>query len=457
MAKNLNRRRFIQNSVLAGAALTVPVSLTSKESKTALLSNKEKIKIGVIGSGLRGQSHIDLALNRKDCDVTVICDIDPQMIASTLKLFDKKSKPHPKVYSGGPYEYRNMLEKEDIDAVLIATPWEWHSIMATDSMKAGKYTGMEVAGAFSVDECWQLVYTHESTGTHLFFLENVCYRRDVMAILNMVRQDLFGELIHLQCGYQHDLRGVKFNDGKAPYDSGVDFGENAFSEAKWRTTHSVYRNGDLYPTHGIGPAAMYVNINRGNRLLNLTSMSTKARGLREYVKNHPKGGPEHPNAKINYKLGDVVTTLVQTAGGESILLMHDTNLPRPYSLGFRVQGTKGIWMDLNKSIHLEGTSPSHQWEKADDYLKKYDHPMWQMNEQKAEGAGHGGMDYFLLNEFVESVKNNTPAPIDVYDAASWMVITPLSEQSIELGGQPMNIPDFTRGKWMSRKNEFAKI
>ena len=254
------------------------------------------------------------------------------------------------MYDQGPHDYVRMLDKEKIDAVIIATPWEWHSQMAIAAMKAGVFTGVEVSGAFSLDECWELVNAHESTGTPLYFLENVCFRRDVMAVLNMVKKGLFGELIHLECGYQHDLRGVKFNDGVTPYNSGVEFGDKGFSEAKWRTWHSVYRNGDLYPTHGIGPVAQWININRGNRMETLVSMASKSRGLHEYIINHPKGGPDHPNAKLEFRLGDKVTTMVKCTNGETIVLHHDTNLPRPYSLGFRVQGTKGIWMDVNKSM-----------------------------------------------------------------------------------------------------------
>jgi len=249
---------------------------------------------------------------------------------------------------------------------------------------------------------------------------------------------------------------VKFNDGETAYNSGVDFGEKAFSEARWRTRHSVHRNGDLYPTHGIGPVAQYININRGNRLTYLTSTATKSRGLHEYIVTHPKGGPDHPNASVRFELGDIITTVVKTAKGESIIISHDTNLPRPYSLGFRVQGTKGLWMDVNDSIHLEGISPGHQWEPAASYLEKHDHPLWQKHANEAEGAGHGGMDWFLVNDFVLSARNNTPPPIDVYDAATWLAITPLSEQSVASGSQPQPVPDFTRGRWMVWENRFGQ-
>lgn len=453
MSKKLNRRNFLQQSTLAGASLA-GLPLTASTTEYATPSPKEVLRVGIIGSGLRGQSHIDLLLRRSDSTVTAICDIDDRMIKRTLDLFDQHQATHPKVYKGEK-GYLGLLEDKNIDAVLIATPWRWHTEQAVAAMQAGIYVGMEVCGGFSIEECWQLVNTHEATGTPLFFLENVCYRRDVMAVLNMVRQDLFGELVHLECGYQHDLRGVKFNDGNTPYNSGVEFGDKAFSEAKWRTRHSVYRNGDLYPTHGIGPVGQYLDINRGNRLLYLTSTSTKSRGLHDYIVNHPNGGSEHPNAKVKFELGDIITTVVKTAKGESIIISHDTNLPRPYSLGFRVQGTKGLWMAVNNAMHLEGVSPNHQWETADAYLQEYDHPLWQKHAKDAEGAGHGGMDWFLINDFVLSARNGTPPPINVYDAATWLSITPLSEQSVAAGSQPMPVPDFTRGRWMVWENRFA--
>lgn len=444
------RRKFIANTILAGSAVALPSVMKAKPS-TKRRDRNGKLKIGIIGSGLRGQDHIGLLLLRPECEVTCIAEPDQVMLASTKKIFEEAGAKWPEIYDQGPHDYIRMLDREKIDAVVIATPWEWHSQMAIAAMRAGIFTGVEVSGAFSVDECWELVNTHEATGTPLFFMENVCFRRDVMAILNMVRQNLFGELIHLECGYQHDLRGVKFNDGVTPYNSGVEFGDKGFSEAKWRTWHSIYRNGDLYPTHGIGPVAQWININRGNRMETLVSMASKSRGLHEYILHHPKGGPEHPNAKLEFRLGDKVTTMIKCTNGETIVLHHDTSLARPYSLGFRVQGTKGLWMDINKKLYMDGTSPDHQWEDAATYLTQYDHDAWKAHEKDAEGAGHGGMDWFVTDAFIRCALEDKEPPFDAYDAAAWMSITPLSEASIANGGMPQAIPDFTRGRWMSRK------
>jgi predicted dehydrogenase len=446
---NSSRRSFLKSTAMAGAAFSIlPSNIVFGKDKD------QKVRLGFIGVGLRGQNHLELALNRSDVEVVAICDIQQRMIDMCKEEIKKSGKPMPQIILDGPYGYKKLLDNKDIDAVVIATPWEWHTVMCIDSMNAKKYTACEVITGMTVEECWELVHTSERTGMPLMMLENVCYRRDVMAVMNMVRQNIFGELIHLQGGYQHDLREVKFNDGVKPYGGGAEFGEKGFSEAQWRTLHSVNRNGDLYPTHGIGPLAMMLDINRKNRFTELVSFSTKARGLHEHIVK--TGGENHPNAKVNFKLGDVVTTMIKCANEETVLLQHDTNLPRPYSLGFRVQGTNGIWMDVNKSIYIEGKSQKpHQWEDAKDWLDKYDHPLWKKYGSDAAGAGHGGMDWFVLNAFIESVKRKVAPPQDVYDAVTWSAITPLSETSIRLGGETVDFPDFTQGKWMYRKNEFA--
>ena len=434
----MNRRKFIKTTALATTASFLPSSMF------AISSNK--LQVGIIGTGLRGQWMTKLLLDRSDVDIPVICDIDEKMIDMVLNVFEKQGRPKPKIYRDGPEDFRNMVSNEDLDGVYIATPWEWHHPMAMAAMENGCNVGTEVPAALTINECWDLVNTSEKSGKLCMIMENVNYRRDIMAVLNMVRKDLFGELLHCQGGYQHDLRHVKFNDGKGAYGGGVEFGEKGFSEARWRTQHSIDKNADLYPTHGLGPISPMLKINRGNRMLHLTSTATQSRGLHEYIVKN--GGEDHPNAKINFKLGDVVTTVIKCANGQTIMLSHDTNSPRPYSLNFRVQGTKGIWMKDNKSIYIEGRSPeSHRWEKDEPYLKEYDHPLWKRFEQQAAGSGHGGMDFFIVRAFVEALKDDQSPVIDVYDAVSMSVIVPLSEKSIKSNSASIQIPDFTRGKW----------
>jgi len=450
-----NRRKFIKTSVLTGVGLSIMPSFSIGASAVS-----GKTRIALIGVGARGRTHLRNLLKRDDIIIPAICDIDPEAIQKSKEIILKAGFKMPEVYGENDLSYLKMLQRDDIDGVVISTPWLWHTRMAVDTMKAGKYTGIEVSAANTLEECWDLVNTHEETGIPLMILENVCYRRDVMAVLNMVRQDVFGELIHARCGYRHNLTKGKFRPG-------VTFGEGAQVEARWRTEHSIHRNGDLYPTHGAGPIANMLNINRGNRFESLTSHATKSRALHNYIVNHPAGGPDHKNAKIKWALGDVVTTQINTAKGETILVTHDTSLQRPYSLNFEVQGVNGItdFDRYHQRIYVHGVSKHHTWddmgtnkktgEQTESWFEKYDHPLWKKYGKQATGSGHGGMDFFVMNAFVESIKRKVNPPLDVYDAAAWSSITPLSEQSIAEGNAPQYFPDFTRGKWIKREPVFG--
>lgn len=441
-----SRREFIKNVSACGIGMAI---LPEKVLGLNNRSEVDKLDIGIIGVGLRGTAHLRNLILREDVNIKAICDIDARRIEIAKELLADAEKDSPMVFGSDEYDYRNLLDLEEVDAVIIATPWSWHVPMSVDAMKAGKYVGVEVSAATTMDGCWELVNTHTKTGTHLMILENVNYRRDVMAVLNMVKQGIFGELVHFRCGYQHDLREVKFNDGKQPYGGGVEFGENAISEARWRTGYSVKYNADVYPTHGLGPVSVMADINRGNRFVSVSSFATKAIGLHNHIVKN--GGKEHPNARVKFKQGDVITSTIKTARDETIIVTHDCNLPRPYSLGFRVQGANGIWEVDGNRIYIEGRSPDHEWEPADNWLREYEHPLWEKYGASASGSGHGGMDFFVLNAFVESAKRNISPPLDVYDAATWSALTPLSERSISSGGVPQEFPDFTNGLWQDRK------
>jgi len=448
----MHRRTFLKSSA-AGALVLATASWP------VFARPRDRLRVAMIGTGLRGQSQLGPLLSRDDVELVAICDTQQVMLDMALAIIDKTGRRKPRVYGGNgdANAWKALLAQKGIDAVFIVTPWEWHAPMAIAAMQAGIAVGCEVVAGITLQDHWDVLRAQQRTGTPYMLLENVCYRRDVMAVLQMVRAGLFGELIHLQGGYQHDLRGVKFNSGNPaePYNSGVEFGAKGFSEAQWRTQHSIDRNGELYPSHGIGPCAMYANIHRGNRFTHINAFASKARGLHDYIVHNPKGGPDHPNVKVKFKLGDVVTTTLRCENGETILLQHDTSLPRPYSLGFRVQGTDGLWMDVNKSIHIEGKSPPHKWEDAQKYYDEYDHPLWRNYADKAAGAGHGGMDWFVVHAFIEALKANAPMPIDIYDAVAWSAITPLSEQSIAEDYRTLAFPDFTEGKWKDRKPIFA--
>lgn len=422
--------------------------LPRRSRASSKLNSIDRLRLGMIGVGMRGRVLLRELVRRDDVEVTGLCDIEQWTLDRALEQFTEAGKPAPRLWTGSHESWREMLAAGGLDAVIIATPWEWHAPMAIGAMEAGVAVGCEVVAGVTLDDHWQVLRAQQRTNTPYMLLENVCFRRDVMAITRMVREGVFGEMIHLEGGYQHDLRHVKFNAGVVgeAYGEGAEFGERGWSEARWRTQHSVDRNGDLYPSHGIGPIAMWADINRGNRFTRLTSYASKARGLHNHVV--AVGGQDHPNARVDFRLGDVVTTSIGCEDGTTVRLTHDTNLPRPYSLGFRVQGEKGLWMDLNRSIYVEGESPEpHRWEEAQAWLDRYDHPLWAEFGEQAAGAGHGGMDFFVIHAFIEALKAGQAMPIDIFDAVTWSAITPLSEASIAQNSATVDFPDFTEGGW----------
>lgn len=464
-----DRRSFLRKMAMAGlgtAGLAMGSSMNAsaatvveskKDKKKKAKEDDGKLRFGFIGTGSRCREHLTNVLAIEGNKIVAICDIQEGPLKNSLNFIEKKGGGTPKTYTGSDYAFMDMLANEEFDAVIIASPWEWHVPMSIAAMKAGvPYVGVEVSAANTLEECWDLVNVSEQTGNQVMIMENVCYRRDVMACLNMVREGLFGELIHARCGYEHDLRDIKFNDGKNyGYQKGgaLNMGKNAYAEAQWRTQHSVARNGDLYPTHGIGPVANCLDINRGNRFLTLSAMATKSRGLHKFIVDN--GGADHPLAKVNFNCGDIVTSMISCANGETIIVTHDTNSPRPYSLGFRIQGTDGLWYNDGDTVYVEGKSKPHNWDEAEKWFKEYDHKQWSSKEEQAKNAGHGGMDFIMMSDFVDAVRNKKHVPMDCYDAAAWSAISALSEMSVARGGALVDFPDFTRGQWIKRQPHFA--
>ena len=465
---NETRRGFLKKAsilglggVAAGSFSNVHASGTENVQSEKGTANKKRkdegLRIGLIGAGSRSREHVRniLALGG---NLVAVCDILDSAIDATKKLISDKKGSSPKIYTGHERAFEEMLEKESFDAVVIASPWEWHVPMAVAAMKAGvPYVGVEVSAANTLEECWDLVNVSEQTGNQLMILENVCYRRDVMAVLNIVREGIFGEILHCRCGYEHDLRDIKFNGGvNYSYQKGdpLYMGEKAAYEAHWRTRHSITRNGDLYPTHGAGPVASYLDINNGNRFISLSAMGTQTRGLHKFIVDN--GGNNHPYASLQFNCADIVTSMIKCANGQTVIVTHDTNSPRPYSLGFRVQGTEGLWYNDGDTIYVEGKSASpHNWDDSKKWLDQYDHRCWRDLSEQAKNAGHGGMDYIMMHDFFQSILTKSVVPLDVYDAAAWSAISPLSEMSIAGGGQLVDFPDFTRGQWIKRNPHFA--
>jgi predicted dehydrogenase len=392
---------------------------------------KNQTNFGVIGISGRGSGMLAELLSVEGVKVTAVCDKYEDRAQNGVKIVQEKAGNTPDMY----LDYKELLARKDISAILCCTTWITHSRIAIDAMRAGKHVAFEVGGAASTEECWQMVRASEETGKFCMILENCCYDRNELALYNMTRLGLFGEIIHTQGGYQHDLRDE------------ITFGRET---RHGRLFNFMNRNGDLYPTHQLGPIAKLLNINRGNRFVSLTSMASKARGLHEGIlDNMPKG---YDLSTFNFAQGDIVTTMIKCAHGETILLIHDCTLPRPYSRNYRVQGTKGIYMEDKDQIYIEDESPQHCWDSFEPYRNKYEHPLWkQYAKDGIHAGGHGGMDYLVLSAFAESAINDVKSPIDVYDTAAWMAITCLSEQSIAMGSMPVPVPDFTNGMWIDRE------
>lgn len=422
----IGRRTFVGAGLAAGAALAFPRA--NAESETP----EKPVRIGVVGTGSRGKGLTNLLLDLPGVEVRAVCDIVPDRAATARDLVEKKSGHRPEVYTKNETDFEHLCARDDLDAVISAANWEWHTPVMVAAMQAGKYGGAEVPAALTIEECWQLVRVSEETGMPCMMLENVCYFQNVLTILRMVREGLFGELLHCEGGYQHDCRFILADDA---------------GQLTWRGEAARTENGNLYPTHPIGPIAQWLNINRGDRFDFLTSMSTRAAGMRHYAAR--KFGAEHPLAKTDYALGDVNTTMLRTVNGATVTLYFDMTTPRPYDLIFRVQGVQGIYSATLDQIHLEEISPkADTWEPFAPYLEKYPHPLWTALEARARASGgHGGADYITLYEFVKAVRHRKPTPQDVYDAATWSAIVPLSKQSVAEGSRPVPFPDFTQGRW----------
>ena len=423
MAEAIDRRDLLKLGAAAGLS-----------AATAAAAPKP-LRIGFVGTGGRGTGLIRNLLRIEGVELPALCDINEERLGRAQDLVEQAGQPRPEGYSRGETDFLRLCDRDDLDLVINATPWKWHTPIAVAAMKAGKHTATEVPAAQTVEECWELVETSEQTGRQCAILENDCYYRHVLFALNIIRAGLLGEVLYAEGGYMHDIRDVKFSVGRR--------GE------PWRLEHSVTRNGNLYPTHPLGPIAWWMDINRGDQFTHLVSMSSKARSLKAYAAR--EFGPEDDRARRDYALGDVNTTMIRTEKGRTITLYHDTNTPRVKEHIVRIQGSRGVYNDMLNLIYIDGVSPeAHRWESADPYKKKYDHQLWKAQEQAAEGSGHGGGDYMLLYRLTKNLMEEKPLDIDVYDAAAWSVIVPLSEDSVANRSKPVDIPDFTRGKWKTR-------
>jgi len=447
MSWKTNRRDFLKLSTGLGvgiAALNGQANSRKKPNYSLSSSYKspngfaaapmERVRVAFVGVGLQGGGHVRNFLGIDKVEIVAICDVDTERAKEVQGWITESGRPAPELYTRGDWDFKRMCERDDIDLVYNSTPWRWHVPACVEAMVTGKHVAVEVPAAYTIDGCWELVETAERTNKHCVMMENCCYGRSELMVLKMVRSGLLGELLHAEAAYIHDLRGIKFSDK---------------NEGLWRLEHSANRDGNLYPTHGLGPVAQCMDINRGDRFDYIVSMSSNACGLNLYAQEHLEAHDKRIDRK--YVLGDMNSSLIKTKKGLSIMVQHDTTSPRPYSRINLLQGTKGTFRGFPDRIYVEGRNKKHSFDGLDSYREAYDHSLWNEKGEAAKGAGHGGMDYLEDYRLVKCLRNGTPTDMDVYDAAALSVVTELSEISVANRSQSIDFPDFTRGRWSERK------
>ncbi len=444
-SREISRRNFLKRTAMGGAGLVVTADLLSSEKLLAAppksvgatmigvpFEARERVRLGIIGVGGRGSTLLENLLAVEKVDIKAICDVVPEKVARAQKMVTDAGQAKPTGFSKGDEDFKN-LSQLDLDIIYIATPWNWHVPMAVHAMKNGKHAAVEVPACNTLQECWDLVDASEATRKHCVILENCCYGEVEMMVLGMVRDGLFGEITHGEGAYLHDLRSIL---------------TSSEGEGLWRRFDHTKRNGNLYPTHGLGPVAHYMDIHRGDRFDYMVSVSSAEASLSAYVEaNFPEGDAKR---REKYVCGDMSTSIIKTVKGRTILLQHDVVNPRPYSRLNVIEGTKGIFADYPPRVFVDGQQ-KEEWQTIDAFREKYEHPLWKANGEMARKTeGHGGMDYIENFRLMDCLKRGLPPDIDVYDAAAWSAPAALSEASVKQNGAPQKFPDFTRGKWDAR-------
>jgi hypothetical protein len=431
--EKVSRRDFIRTGTIATIGMTMLHGQTS-----ALGSSDNPARVGVVGTGNRGTGHVNALLSIDGVEIAALCDLEESKASNAADLCEKAGRKRPKVYSKDANTYKEMLEKEKLDAVVIATYWDSHTAIALHAMKNGTYPGIEVPASLTVDDAWSLVETSEKTGIPCMMLENWSFRQDNLAALNMKRLGMFGDIVHCHCAHSHDCIDHWFFDNKT-------------GAQRWPAEYLLKYNRDQYPTHAVGPIISWMDINRGDIFTEIYSTATASKGINAYFKR--EFGENHPNAKIPWKQGDIVTSTLKTKMGKTLAINYDMQLPRPYSNRWMLQGTLGVYDEEKSSIYLRKESPKyHEWEPWKPYEEKYNHKWW--NEGDLSGQSHGGTDFVMLTQFINTVRAKGPTPIDVFDSAVMTAIVELSGISIERDA-PVPFPDFTKGKWQTNTPYFA--
>lgn len=395
------------------------------------------VRIILFGAGKRGRKLLSYLLLMDNTEITAICDLEKGPAEEAAKICTDSGKKLPSIYTIGNNSVPEIFDKEKPDAVIITTFWDSHATIALEAMHKGVYTGVDVPAALTVEELWQMVETSEETGIPCMMLENWSFRRDNLALLNMKRLGMFGKIVHCHCAHSHNCIDHWFFDG-------------ATGEPKWQAEYLVRYNRSQYPTHALGPVISWMDINRGDIFTEIYTITSAPIGINEYFRD--KFGEDHPNVKVRYRQGDIVTSLISTRMGKTLVINNDLHLPRPYSNRWMLQGTKGVYDEEKNAIYLDGISPGYQkWEPWQPYEEKYNHRWWQTDFPSPVIRG---ADYIMLSQFIDAVRNHRPVPLDIYDSAVMSAIVELSGISAAKK-MPVPFPDFTKGKWKTNKPYFA--
>ncbi len=427
----MDRRRFLKIAGMSGVAAPFI-------SRGFAAENERIVRIGFIGVGGRGTSLLGSVATLKQITIPAVCDINKSAAQNAVGIAKRAGLREPELYTDGETHWQKMLERGDLDLVIIATPWKWHTPISVMAMKQGIVPGVEVPCALTVKECWELIHTREKTGVDCMMLENWSFRSDNLALLNIARKGLFGKIVHVHCAHSHNCIDHWFFDASTGND-------------RWPAEYLVKYNRDQYPTHSVGPVLSWCDINCGDRFTSIASTATGSFGINDNFTR--KFGPEHPGAKRKYAQSDIVTSTLKTAGGKTVVINYDMQLPRPYDNRWMLQGTRGVYSEERNALYLSAKSPAYEtWEPFNPYQEEFKHKWWKDN---GGFGGHGGVDGLELSLLVEAVRNRSPLPLDVYDSVVMSAIVDLSGKSIAKGGEVVEFPDFTRGKWKATKPKFA--
>ena len=450
---DLSRRDLLKAAALASAGLALPGPFSNaiaeqvtaashpdlappappnrKSMRAVPFEKHDVVRVGMVGTGLRGRSVLRELLGVDGVHIVALCDLVPGHAQLAAKMVTNAGRPQPALHAGTDHAFEQLVARDDLDLVYTATPWEWHVPVLLAALAHGKHAAAECPVGTTLKDLWALVDASERSRRHCLQLENCNYGYTEMLVNRMVHEGVFGDVLHAEAAYLHDLREILFETK---------------DEGLWRRAWHTRVNGNLYPTHGLGPVSWYLDVHAGDRFDYIVSVSSPERGLSLY--REAKLDKSDPRWKERYVCGDLNTSIIRTMNGRTVMMQHDVSNPRPYSRHNRVMGTKGTFEDYPPRIYVEGQEGGEQFQPLSDDLKKqFEHPLWTRLGEKARSGGHGGMDYVMAWRLIQCMREGLAPDYDVYDAAAWSAPFPLTEMSVAKGSAPMKFPDFTRGDW----------